>query len=166
MKKGWMELMGSLVGTFAIAWMMMVGTGCSTLPGSGDGAAVPEVSGEVSHAIHGEQLAASMQELKRLSSLSSIAQMYSASELDLDLRETAEAAMQIQETARLIPDALGDIEISEEDRGRFLELVDTLEGKSGELAEFAKAGDLDGAKATAQALNQTCAECHGLYRVD
>jgi cytochrome c556 len=139
-------------------------SGCASMD---DGTAVTqETDVVVRHAIYGEELQKSMQELKRLSSLSSIARMYSDSEVDLNTAETAQTAKKIEETAKLIPAAIDEIEISEQNKAEFMALVDQLSKNAALLSEQASANDIDSAKETLKAMNQTCTDCHSLYRTN
>lgn len=117
------------------------------------------------HGIHSDELQAAMRELDAQASNRIFAQLYTGNRPMVELREVASAADAIAESAAHIPDALTQIELSEEERQAFLGLAEKLRVEAAQLSSDARHNDLARARAALQRMTATCNACHTAFRI-
>lgn len=118
--------------------------------------------------IHNEELRKIMRELNRLSNQLKFQRLPQ----EMDFREERERQMikveRIAETMAatsiLIPEAISEFKLNEDQKKVFSELADTLNSQARELYQRAKNKSFPDAKETLSSINKTCDSCHKAFR--
>jgi cytochrome c556 len=79
--------------------------------------------------------------------------------------EVAKAAADMATAADAIPEALNDVDISDQNRARFTALASQLRNQAADLEALARDEQVLEMEAKLFEINQTCTSCHSAFRV-
>ncbi len=148
-------------------------TSCATSGARDSSAADPPpeaMAGEARHAVHTAQLRRIMKDLgrrRRVSWPQEVEEEYAADERETraqTLERSKHVASSLATASKLIPAAIADAEMSDEDRKGFAAQVDVLHKQSLDLHGLAIRGDVRGMKRLLEEIDATCKACHDRYR--
>lgn len=125
-----------------------------------------ETAPPASHAVHSTRLAQLMRGVERLADERLPKALDAQEEVGRRTAEVSSVARDLAASAAQIPDAIAGLALSEEERGEFRALADALRMRALELADLAPQLAPDDLRARAEAIEESCNACHGLFRVE